>query len=274
MRRRTNAMRNLKRTVILAANILVVCALVCITACTVRRAPGGGIQVIPDLGDNPGYGGVWRKTTIGGQCVWTNGTYCLVCDADISEIVPCSEILNEIQIQQDQDATEKFLVAIRAAEDPVEVSNALESLPWLSKYARESLEDVFYQLTGGLTGPDWLVTHGWIDWEEGQVIEEIPLRVNDFTDNNTPGDETDDHLDVSVLWYSKFALPDLGAPPPGVTVYAYFGGDGYDDEHDMLLLRVDGPSLQVQTALESLIEPGTCFTLEVPSAGFEQEICR
>ena len=270
----TNAKRSLNRNVTLAANILVVCALVCITACTVRRAPGGGIQVIPDLGDNPGYGGVWHKTTVGGHCVWTNGTYCMLCDADISEIVPCSEVLNDIEIEEDEDVTEMFLVAITAAEDPVEVSSALETLPSLSAYPKETLEDVFYQFTGGLSGPDWLVTHGWIDWEEGQVIEQIPLRVNYFTDNNTPGDETDDHLDVSVLWYSKFALPDLGNLPAGVTVHAYFDGDGYDDEHDMLLLRVDGPSLQVQTALENLIEPGTCFTLEVPGAGFEQEICR
>ncbi len=42
----------------------------------------------------------------------------------------------------------------------------------------------------------------------------------------------------------------------------------------MLLLRVAGPSLEVQTALENLIEPGTGFTIEVPSAGFAEEFCR
>lgn len=226
---------------------LLVCILVCLASCTVRRAPGGGIQVIPDLGDNPGYGGIWRKTTINGQCVWTNGTYCLLCGEDISEIVPCSEILNQ----------------------PVNQPGAQQAAA-----AVESLQQVFYRLTGGLSGPEWLVMQGWIDWEEGQAIDEIPIRVEDFNDNNTPQDETDDYLNVSILWYSKFALPDLGNLPQGVAVYAYFDGDGYDDEHDMLLLRLAGPSLEVQTALENLIEPGTCFTIEVPSAGFAEVFCR
>ena len=200
---------------------LVAALAVLVVGCEITRTPGG-IRIVPAPGEDPGIGGYWREITINGKCYYSNGHYCIPCGG--GKMRPCSDYI---------DITEP---------DPnPEVFEANVAF---------NLSAQFFQLTGGLTGEEYLLQSGLLFWLEGEEVI-LPIEVNYFTD------EGSGYADVSFLWKSDWTLPEL--PANGVEVSAFVDGNFDDEEPDLMLIRAEGPAQLVYDLLEPLHELGTLF---------------
>lgn len=213
--------------------VIMACAMVTIygalPGCTVR-AVRDGFEFSPLDPEDP-TGGIWRKKTIDGRCIWTNGKFCLPCDRDTSEMVPCEDILRLENAPWSGDAV---------ATTPGGVGEA----------RLESLREQFNELTLGMGGPAWLVFSGWDQWKSGERVENVPLIVNYFTDADTPEDTSDDVLDATFVWYSGWRLPDVTNVPDGVKVWGVI--DGVSGQKVAMGLRLSGPRDGVAFLLRDL----------------------
>ncbi len=187
----------------------------------------GGFRVVPEP-LRPEIGRYFTRTNIRGHCFLTDGTYCLPCNG--GPPMNCAELLL-------LDVGPLYYV------EPME-PNTGPPPPRLDP--PPMAPETFALLTGGLDGPDWAKAAGLLEWVHGESVE-LPFRAT--------LDEDADMLDISFLWWSDWDRPTPGELPPGVQADFYAAGDFTDVEPDMMLIRLFGPTADVNKAMSFTGDP-------------------
>ncbi len=224
--------------------------LIALGSCTITPEGIGGFRVEPSWWEPQDIGGYWGETQINGNCYLSNGTWCIPCGGGVR--VRCSDII----IQNPQKPRDDALIGAVAqlAHHEIELEDFLLVLDDLADL---DLEQEFFNLTGGLSGPEFLVENGWHDLQPGDTLENIPAMLNYFTNDNGH-----DVVDQLFLWSTAWKQP---AEADGVEIQVYLNGDlGDDDPMDLQLIRVRGTQAGVAEALAPLPAEGSevVMTLE------------
>lgn len=230
----------------LLGGVLAAVAGVVIVGCTAERRPDGTILITPSFLEDPSMGGVYTEVQINGRCYYTNGEWCHPCGS--GPLVRCSELSNfglavEALIESFAKRTIDGPAFVAAMADADELFVQDDS-------THIDLQRELLQLTGGLTGPEFLAVSGWPATVGVDDTITSPLTIHLYTD-----DDGLDFVDVAFLWRTDWAQP---ADVPGVDRYMYIAGDVEDDDlRDLQVLRIAGDRASVAEALEPLRAPGT-----------------